>query len=68
MLDNLDSRMHICNFPNFVGSKQIGFKKIAPTASNKAFLWEIHQSIEQEDYSGFESQLVIQIVPSVSEI
>lgn len=53
MLDNLDSRMHICNFPNFVGSKQIGFKKIAPTASNKAFLWEIHQSIEQEDYSGF---------------
>ena len=52
MLDNLDSRMHICNFPNFVGSKQIGFKKIAPTASNKAFLWEIHQSIEQEDHSG----------------
>ena len=51
MLDNLDSRMHICNFPNFVGSKQIEFKKIAPTASNKAFLWEIHQSIEQEDYS-----------------
>ena len=55
MLDNLDSRMHICNFPNFVGSKQIEFKKIAPTASNKAFLWEIHQSIEQEDYSGFKS-------------